>query len=503
MNLDFKSMSYVVFDEADRCVRWPLLLFCLVCARSQQFSRLFEMGFAAQLHDILYRLPGTRQTLLFSATLPKTLIDFANAGLQNPKLIRLDADSKISADLRMAFFSVKPSEKEAALLCLLRDIIHVPQVQDSATSDQDANYGADPSKKRKRVTDESTNDDLAPYQTLVFVATKHHVEYLSALLIAAGYRVAQIYGSLDPVARRQQLASFRTGRAQILCVTDLAARGIDIPLLENVVNYDFPIGARSFIHRVGRTARAGRKGWAFSFITHNELAHLLDLELFLSRPVRLCSGLSSDINLSENLVLGTLPRERIDSDAERVRSVLVEPSPTLQALQSVAERGQRMYERSQTKASAESYRRAKDLIKSGTGLAGSVHEDSAVHPVFDVHEATVDQVSVSSRHARISLLQSIKSFQPTETVFEIGNHGKNVAAQVMRDRRRTLAVGKIDRNPLSVALPTIVESIDGDVKFDADGQERALEVWVLTTVQITFLIWHSISGCVRNATNKS
>lgn len=105
MNLDLKSVEYVVFDEADR---------------------LFEMGFAEQLEEMLLRLPPTRQTLLFSATLPKKLVEFAKAGLQaNPKLVRLDADSKISADLRMAFFSVKPSEKEAALLLLLRDVIGV------------------------------------------------------------------------------------------------------------------------------------------------------------------------------------------------------------------------------------------------------------------------------------------------------------------------------------------------------------------------------------------
>ncbi len=106
MNLDLKSVEYVVFDEADR---------------------LFEMGFAEQLEEMLLRLPPTRQTLLFSATLPKQLVEFAKAGLQaNPKLVRLDADSKISSDLRMAFFSVKPSEKEAALLLLLRDVIGVP-----------------------------------------------------------------------------------------------------------------------------------------------------------------------------------------------------------------------------------------------------------------------------------------------------------------------------------------------------------------------------------------
>ena len=98
MGLDLSSVRYVVFDEADR---------------------LFEMGFAAQLTEILHALPQSRQTLLYSATLPKSLVEFARAGLQEPKLVRLDAESKISADLQSAFFSVKSAEKEGALLQVL------------------------------------------------------------------------------------------------------------------------------------------------------------------------------------------------------------------------------------------------------------------------------------------------------------------------------------------------------------------------------------------------
>ena len=98
MGLDLSSIRYVVFDEADR---------------------LFEMGFAAQLTEILHALPQSRQTLLFSATLPKSLVEFARAGLQEPNLVRLDAESKISPDLQSAFFTMKSAEKEGALLHIL------------------------------------------------------------------------------------------------------------------------------------------------------------------------------------------------------------------------------------------------------------------------------------------------------------------------------------------------------------------------------------------------
>lgn len=110
MGLDLSSIRYVVFDEADR---------------------LFEMGFAAQLTEILHALPQSRQTLLFSATLPKSLVEFARAGLQEPNLVRLDAESKISPDLQSAFFTMKSAEKEGALLhilsvsnSILRRLIH-------------------------------------------------------------------------------------------------------------------------------------------------------------------------------------------------------------------------------------------------------------------------------------------------------------------------------------------------------------------------------------------
>jgi ATP-dependent RNA helicase DDX54/DBP10 len=151
-NLDLKTVEYVVFDEADR---------------------LFEMGFAEQLREIMLRLPIARQTLLFSATLPKLLIDFARAGLENPTLIRLDVDTKISRDLQMYFFSIKHDEKEGALLYLLQNAIPAEQ------------------------------------QTVIFASTKHHVEYIHGILKKQGLSSTYIYGSLDQSARKVHLARFR------------------------------------------------------------------------------------------------------------------------------------------------------------------------------------------------------------------------------------------------------------------------------------------------------
>jgi ATP-dependent RNA helicase DDX54/DBP10 len=143
------------------------------------------MGFSEQLREIIMRLPSSRQTLLFSATLPKLLIDFARAGLENPTLIRLDVDTKISKDLQMYFFSVKHEDKEGAMLYLLHNAI---------PSDQ---------------------------QTVIFAATKHHVEYIHGILLKCGFSSTYIYGSLDQAARKVHLARFRYGKVKIMVVTDV------------------------------------------------------------------------------------------------------------------------------------------------------------------------------------------------------------------------------------------------------------------------------------------
>lgn len=137
MDMVLVSVEYVVFDEADR---------------------LFEMGFAEQLQDIIRRLPESRQTLLFSATLPRMLVEFAKAGLREPVLVRLDLDSKLSEHLQLSFFSVRAEDKTAALLHLLQCVL--PDTQ----------------------------------QTVVFAATKHHVEYLREVRSGGGCMLGERRG---------------------------------------------------------------------------------------------------------------------------------------------------------------------------------------------------------------------------------------------------------------------------------------------------------------------
>jgi ATP-dependent RNA helicase DDX54/DBP10 len=410
MNLDLRSVQYVVFDEADR---------------------LFEMGFETALTEIIHRLPTSRQTLLFSATLPKSLVDFAKAGLQNPKLVRLDAESKISPDLRMAFFSVKQDEKDACLLLLLRDIIRAP-LGASASLDQER----DGDTEGNSVTQ---GQFTAPHQALVFAATKHHVEYLTTLLSAAGYAVSHIYGSLDQAARTKQMDLFRRGRTNVLVVTDVAARGIDIPVLANVVNYDFPQGARVFVHRVGRTARAGRSGWAWSFVGPTELPYLIELQLFLGRPLTRDASDDGEAQYTERLVLGAFPREMLDDEVAYIRALEVEHH-ALPTLRNVMLKGQGLYERSRGRASPASYTRAKEMSREpalwGLVAAGTA---ASTHPVLRLKGLAVAATPAREDQRRRALLAAVNSFRPVETALEIGSRGKNGNAELMKERRKALS----------------------------------------------------------------
>jgi ATP-dependent RNA helicase DDX54/DBP10 len=421
MNLDLRSVQYVVFDEADR---------------------LFEMGFEMALTEIIHRLPPSRQTLLFSATLPKSLVDFAKAGLQNPKLVRLDAESKISADLRMAFFSVKQDEKDACLLVLRRDIIRVP-LGVNASHDQERERGE---AKNKRV---GQDQFTAPHQTLVFAATKHHVEYLTTLLTAAGYAVSHIYGSLDHSARFRQMDQFRCGRTNVLVVTDVAARGIDIPVLANVVNYDFPQGARVFVHRVGRTARAGRSGWAWSFVSQTELPYLVELQLFLGRPLTRDAP-DGEASCAENLVIGAFLREVLDDEVAYIRALGIEHH-ALSTLRSVMRKGQGLYERSRGRASPAGYTRAKEMSREparwGLVAAGA---SAGIHPVLRLKGHAVGKNAAVEDERRHALLAAVDSFRPIETALEIGSRGKNGNADLMKERRKALTKARERREMIQV-----------------------------------------------------
>ncbi|KAG3033836.1 putative DEAD-box ATP-dependent RNA helicase 29 [Phytophthora cactorum] len=310
-DFNLKAVEYVVFDEADR---------------------IFEMGFAEQLQEILKNMPTSRQTLLFSATLPKALVQFARAGLSDPELIRLDVENKISENLKMAFFTVRSLDKPALFLYMVREF--VPKGD----------------------------------QTIVFAATRHHVEFLHALLAANHIEASCAYGDMDQASRKINLGKFRAKKTSLLIVTDVAARGIDIPLLNNVLNYSFPPTAKLFVHRVGRAARAGRSGTAFSFVDPDETPFMVDLHLYIGRRLEDSSPEQSagtkPYSLStmrvEDVHYGAFPNELIDQENEAIQET-VRSHPQVQPLVKVCDNAYKAYARTRADPSKNSIRRGKEL----------------------------------------------------------------------------------------------------------------------------------------------
>merc|ERR1740128_140654 len=361
MNLRLTSVEYVVFDEADR---------------------LFEMGLGDQLREILGRLPDTRQTVLFSATLPKMLVDFAKAGLSDPTLVRLDVESKIPDTLKLAFLKSRADSKDACLIYLLKDIIAADQ------------------------------------QTVIFTATRYHVEYLQVLLALADIPFTAIYSQLDPAARKINTAKFATRKVNVMLVTDVAARGIDIPLLDNVINYHFPAKSKLFIHRAGRVARAGRSGTAYSLVGQDEMPYFIDLQLFLGgSPQVVPLNSASDINWHR--LLGRVPQKVNDEWSDQL-SAWSKESADLQKTKDISVNGYKQYLKSRPGASVESVKRSKDFKSLQIGD----------HPILCKSLTGEDK-------QRGNILEEMKSYRPRSTIFEIGNTSKNKAKiDVMNLKRR-------------------------------------------------------------------
>ncbi|KAG8467560.1 hypothetical protein KFE25_000876 [Diacronema lutheri] len=347
--LSLARCEYAVFDEADR---------------------LFELGFAVQLHEVLRRMPERRQTVLVSATMPAALAEFARAGLKEPEMVRLDAERRLSDALALAFFAVRPAEKPAALLWLMQAVL--------------------------QPTD----------QAIIFVATRHHVDFVSLLLGAIGVPVSAVYGTMDPAARKINLAKFRAAKTRALVVTDVAARGLDIPMLDVVVNYDFPPKPKLFVHRSGRTARAGRAGTSFSFAQPDELPYVVDLQLALGRSVLAADGAPApepgmpalDPRVAH---IGSFPKLALAPAAERVETLLNE-SDELWAAHRASTNAYKLYQKTRPSASPHSAARAKQLAP----------KTVAIHPML------LSLVDARTELVRDSFLTKLAAFRPPSSIIE-------------------------------------------------------------------------------------
>ncbi len=209
--LDLRAVRFLVLDEADE---------------------MLDRGFAHDVEAILGGTPSDRQTALLSATMPEWVAKTAAKHLRNPVLVEVDADLQALPAVKHLVYTIQKSDKIGALQTLL--------------------------------------DERDGASVLVFGRTKHGVKKLTKQLDALGYPVGALQGNLSQSARERVMTEFRSGATPILVATNVAARGLDVDGIGQVINYDLPDSEQLFTHRVGRTGRMGRSGEAVTFITPDE-----------------------------------------------------------------------------------------------------------------------------------------------------------------------------------------------------------------------------------------
>jgi ATP-dependent RNA helicase DeaD len=210
-NTNFLKLEILVLDEADR---------------------MLDMGFEQQLNEIYRYLPAKRQTMLFSATLPKNILELSKKYLTNPVQVQ------------------------------------VRRTQDSAPKIEQQSVQVPNARKNETLLDQINSKEGS---VLVFARTQIRAGRITKYLAQYGLKVAIIHGGRTQAQRKKALDSFRDGSVRILIATDVAARGLDISHVAHVINYDLPQDPSDYVHRIGRTARAGRSGTALSFVTPEEV----------------------------------------------------------------------------------------------------------------------------------------------------------------------------------------------------------------------------------------
>jgi len=210
-------------------------------------DRMLDMGFIHDIKRIVAMLPKTRQTLFFSATMPQQIVELAAYMLRDPARVAVTPQATTAERIAQRVILTEKSSKPGLLAEVLR----------SETIDR----------------------------VLVFTRTKHGADKLVRVLNKSGIAAEAIHGNKSQNQRERVLSAFRNGKLRTLIATDIAARGIDVDGVSHVVNYDLPNVPESYVHRIGRTARAGAEGVAISFCDHEERAYLRDIERLIRMPI--------------------------------------------------------------------------------------------------------------------------------------------------------------------------------------------------------------------------
>jgi ATP-dependent RNA helicase RhlE len=219
-------------------------------------DRMLDMGFIRDIKKIVAMLPKDRQTLFFSATMPQQIVELAGQMLRDPAKVAVTPQATTAERIDQRVIHVDRPAKQA----LLAEVIKSEPID----------------------------------RVLVFTRTKHGADKVTRGLEKAGVRAEALHGNKSQNQRDRVLASFRDGSVRILVATDIAARGIDVDGITHVINYDLPNMAESYVHRIGRTARAGAEGIAISFCDHEERAYLRDIERLIRMTIPATDRRSGD-----------------------------------------------------------------------------------------------------------------------------------------------------------------------------------------------------------------
>jgi ATP-dependent RNA helicase RhlE len=224
--IKLNQLEFFVLDEADR---------------------MLDMGFVHDVKKVIKLLPAKRQSLFFSATMPPAIVTLAGTILRNPSKVEVTPVSSTADTIRQSVFFVDKSDKNSLLLHILKD-------ESIATA-------------------------------LVFTRTKHGADKVVKVLRKAGVTSEAIHGNKSQTARQNALKNFKSQTTRVLVATDIAARGIDVDDLTHVINYEIPNIPETYVHRIGRTGRAGAKGIALSFCDKEEKPYLKDIHKLIAKNI--------------------------------------------------------------------------------------------------------------------------------------------------------------------------------------------------------------------------
>ncbi|WP_192873363.1 DEAD/DEAH box helicase [Aeromonas salmonicida] len=276
-NLSLSGVECLVLDEADR---------------------ILDMGFSADVQQILQAVNKERQNLLFSATFSDGVKKLANVMLDKPQIISVNKQNSTADTVTHTVYPVEQ-------------------------------------KRKRELLSELIGKQNWP-QVLVFASTRESCDELVAELNLDGIKSAVVHGDKAQGSRRRALREFTEGKLRVLVATEVAARGLDIPDLQYVVNYDLPFLAEDYVHRIGRTGRAGKSGMAISFVSREEERTLLEIEALIGQKIRRVMAKGYEVGNRDELIKQLQERRRFGKRPQR------EDNAAAQAMAEAKLQGQRL-----------------------------------------------------------------------------------------------------------------------------------------------------------------